>query len=207
MANCCYVAYVCVGNPKRLTELKEVLDFLHQQGNDDLVYVVEHIRFRLDNETNKIIDERFSESSLPLLRGKIEYIGDVKSDNTLTISMTTAWNELSEFRYFLEMVYNIKIYYLEEEFSTDSFYTNDIFGYYFYDKFAIFFEGGEKTDYYFYRNVNELMFGLEELTGNIFNKSEDLDGVKEFIEEYNNDEVNQDMYYSITLHELTFVDD
>lgn len=199
MANRCYVVYKCFGHTNDIIELKQILDKLENGGHG---YTIDDAIQGIIKAKNLEYDSSFD------CRGIVEHVSINEKERYLAIVMDTAWCEQFGFRKFLEEIYkNMKVYYLEEEFCTDLYYTNDPFYHYFPDRYAIFFEGGEKTGYYYYKDIDSLIFGLEELTEIEFTKSRDIKGIEEFIEDYNNDEVNQDLYYSLTLHELTYVFD
>ena len=194
MSNKCYVVYKCFGHTKDVIDLAQNLGKVDKSG-----LLIEDAVQHLANTKNVKFESSY-------LVGRIKEVELNLAERYVTIVMVTKWCEETDFRYFLQSIYkNMKVYYLEEDFSEDLYYTNDLFFHYFPERYALLFSSGINMGLYYYKNLQELINGIEKLTGITYKKSINIDDVNKFIEEYNNDnEVNSDQYSGLELHELTY---
>ena len=134
-------------------------------------------------------------------RGEVTGFELVEQD-ILEIDYEGAWNEKSEFRHFLESVFEgINILYYVEEIGCEIFATNDLEGSSFPEKYVIVTEECE----YSYETILE----VADLVSDIIGKKVpyDWNEIEKAAEEYNEqmDEEFEERY--IYLHEVQYIDD
>lgn len=124
MPNWCDTIYKCVGDKNQLTELNELLESHHGTWIDSFL------------ESMGVDLESLKKQGLRC-RGTIESF-EYNGDNLLTIYQQTAWCEQEGFRISIEERFpGIKVYFMEEEPGCDVYYTNDLTGEFFSDRFVL----------------------------------------------------------------------
>lgn len=190
MPNWCDTTYKCVGDPKEVRELHEVLERMnnrkepiHPNGFGNLWLGELVIELGFDCEKYRC-------------RGEITYYD--YDEGMLTICQMTAWCEQEGVREAIQTKFpSIKVYYMEEEPGCDVFYTNDLSGDFFPEKYLL---DGE--------NVYEYFETLEDVCEYVNNKfglttTPVLQDIEMQIEAYQED--NNIDY--LNLHEFKYVED
>ena len=192
MPNWCDTIYKCVGDLKEVRSLYKKI-----KAND------KRKTPRIKNGFGKlwlgcIIDALGEDWEKFRCRGEI--IDYQLDGNILTIYQDTAWCEQDGFRKCIEKKYpSIKVYYREEEPGCDVFYTNDVNGNYFPDRY--FLDSYDKLLYY--KTIEEAAKSVSGIVGHKVEPTvKDVDDALEYYLEEHEDE---DIFYSF--HEFTVVDD
>ncbi|MDR3821180.1 MAG: hypothetical protein Q3Y16_07885 [Bacteroides sp.] len=192
MPNWCNCTYKCVG------ELKEVKS-LHK----NLKYI--------DKRKTSILKNGFGKWWLGNLVTKLggdwekyrcrgEITGYELNDNVLTIHQSTAWCEQEGVREIIEEKFPfIKVYYREEESGCGVFYTNDVAGEYFPERYYLD-SCGDDSEYF--RTIEA---ATEYISGIVGKKVEpEKNAIEEALNEYMEEKGDDDVWYSF--HEFTVVE-
>lgn len=124
-----------------------------------------------------------------------------KEKNTLTFTTETAWQEMKEWRRFIESCYKtIKILYVTEEPGMGIYKTNDLNEIFFKAKFVL--DYGEDVEYF--ETLDQAIVFIEELTG-ITIEEKTVNGIQGKLDEYVEENDEEDLFYSF--HEFEQVDD
>lgn len=124
-----------------------------------------------------------------------------KEKNTLTFTTETAWQEMKEWRKFIESCYKtIKILYVTEEPGMGIYKTNDLDEIFFKAKFVL--DYGEDVEYF--ETLDQAIVFIEELTG-ITIEEKTVNGIQGKLDEYVEENDEEDLFYSF--HEFEQVDD
>lgn len=124
-----------------------------------------------------------------------------KEKNTLTFTTETAWQEMKEWRRFIESCYKtIKILYVTEEPGMGIYKTNDLDEIFFKAKFVL--DYGEDVEYF--ETLDQAIVFIEELTG-ITIEEKTVNGIQGKLDEYVEENDEEDLFYSF--HEFEQVDD
>ncbi|MBO7428119.1 MAG: hypothetical protein J6T28_09085 [Paludibacteraceae bacterium] len=186
MANTCSTTYICVGDPKEVSELHQLLE---ANGDTTIYSLLESMGVDFD-----YLDKRGLRT-----RGTITYF-DYDGEGKLTIDQDTAWCEQEGFRISIEKKYpSIKVYYREEEPGCDVFFTNDMTGDYFPERFLL-----DSDDVYeYFSNAKDACDYLRDKFG-INASGETEEEIQAAIDEYA-EEQGEDFWMNI--HEFKYVED
>lgn len=193
MPNWCDTTYKVVGDPKEVRELHEILERMssrkdpkHPNGFGSLWL------------SELVIELGFDWEKLRC-RGQItDYSYD--GEGFLTIYQCTAWCEQEGVRQAIEQKFSsIKVYFKEEEPGCDVYYTNDLSGNWFPEKYLL--DGEDVWEYF------EDLEGLSEYVNRMYGLTTraDLEDIQEQLEEYV--ECYDDDDFWLNLHEFKFVDE
>jgi hypothetical protein len=124
-----------------------------------------------------------------------------KERNALTFTTETAWQEMNEWRRFIESCYKtIKILYVTEEPGCGIYQTNDKEGIFFKSKYIL--DYGEDVEYF--ETLNQAIDFIEKLT-EISIEEKTVNGIQKELDAYAEENEDEDLYYSF--HEFEKVDD
>mgnify|MGYP002524037035 CR=1 FL=1 len=183
MANLCSTIYKCVGDEKELSELYNLIKKSCESGNISIYSILKEMGFDHDNLG---------------CRGDIIYYDF--SDNILTIDQSTAWCEQEDFRICIESKYpDVKVFYEEEEPGCDVYYTNDMTGDYFPERFLL---DGEDVHEYFSNAKDAIDYLRDEFGINASGETEEE--IQAAIDEYA-EEQGDDFWMNI--HEFKYVEE
>lgn len=194
MPNWCDTTYKCVGNPKEVRKLYDVI-----KAND------KRTEPRVNNGFGTlwlgcIIDQLGEDWEQFRCRGEITWYELNDKGNILTICQNTAWCEQEGFRKCIEKVFpSIKVFYREEEPGCEVFCTNDAKAKFFPDRYLLdcydnpmYFETlGEAAEY-----VMDIVGHQVEAT---------TKAIDEALDEYVEEHEDEDVFYSF--HEFKIVTD
>ncbi len=194
MPNWCFCSYVVTGDSKQvrklyntMTELQEMSGYGYTEngfGNTWMGNLVEKLGC-----SYKDVYCRGAWSDLYLT-----------NEGNLTFSAETAWDEMSEWRHFVEASFpGIKIYFLAEELSMGIYKTNDKAHKFFEDSCVI----STDDDTYYPDTLDEVFEIVSEITGRPESSLETYDDCLNAVKAYND---NGDDHY-IEIVELSVVDD
>lgn len=123
------------------------------------------------------------------------------ADDHVSIERETAWDEMPEFRHFLEQQYpGSKIYYCVEECGNEVYATNDAEGEYFKDRYCLdSYDGLE-----YFETIEEAAKYIGEIIGKDLEPdfAEIENAIDDYMEEHDNDEK-----YWMSLHRFEVIDD
>lgn len=191
MPNWASVTYKCVGAAKEVTELNTILERMnsrkepkHPNGFGNLWLGELVIELGLDWEKLRC-------------RGEItDYNCD---EECVTIYQQTAWCEQEGVRQAIETKFpSIKVYFLEEEPGCEVYYTNDINGDWFSERFLL--DGEEVWEYF--ETIEEVSEYVNQTYG--LTTKADLEDIQMQLEEYVEGYDDDDFY--LKLHEFKCVD-
>lgn len=195
MPNWCSTDYYVLGSRKEIMDLSKRME-------------------RLENRKKSLINNGFGNTWLGNLvnnlggdwenvycRGEWMCREWNKEKNTLTFTTETAWQEMKEWRKFIESCYKtIKILYVTEEPGMGIYKTNDLDEIFFKAKFVL--DYGEDVEYF--ETLDQAMVFIEELTG-ITIEEKTVNGIQGKLDEYVEENDEEDLFYSF--HEFEQVDD
>ena len=119
--------------------------------------------------------------------------------NVLTLWQNTAWCEQEGFRECIEKKFpSIKVYYREEEPGCDVFYTNDVNGDYFPDRY--FLDNYDEPLYF--ETIVEAAKSVSGIVGHEVEPT--VKAIDEALEDYMKEHEDEDLFYSF--HEFTVVE-
>lgn len=192
MPNWCSTTYKCVGDPKEVRALHEILERMdsrmepkHPNGFGTLW--LGELVIELGQDWEKL-----------RCRGKItDYEHD---EGCLTIYQSTAWCEQEGVREAIETKFpNIKVYYLEEEPGCEVYYTNDLSGDWFPEKYLL---DGEEVNEYF-ESIDEVSEYVNRMYG--LTTTADFKDIRSQLKEYVNG-CGDDGFF-LNLHEFKYMED
>lgn len=195
MPNWCSTDYYVLGSRKEIMDLSKRME-------------------RLENRKKSLINNGFGNTWLGNLVNNLggdwenvycrgEWMGREwnKEKNTLTFTTETAWQEMKEWRRFIESCYKtIKILYVTEEPGMGIYKTNDLDEIFFKAKFVL--DYGEDVEYF--ETLDQAIVFIEELTG-ITIEEKTVNGIQGKMDEYVEENDEEDLFYSF--HEFEQVDD
>nr|DAT67194.1 MAG TPA: Ferredoxin-like domain in Api92-like protein [Caudoviricetes sp.] len=195
MPNWCSTDYYVLGSRKEIMDLSKRME-------------------RLENRKKSLINNGFGNTWLGNLvnnlggdwenvycRGEWMCREWNKEKNTLTFTTETAWQEMKEWRRFIESCYKtIKILYVTEEPGMGIYKTNDLDEIFFKAKFVL--DYGEDVEYF--ETLDQAIVFIEELTG-ITIEEKTVNGIQGKLDEYVEENDEEDLFYSF--HEFEQVDD
>jgi hypothetical protein len=195
MPNWCSTDYYVLGSRKEIMDLSKRME-------------------RLENRKKSLINNGFGNTWLGNLvnnlggdwenvycRGEWMCREWNKEKNTLTFTTETAWQEMKEWRKFIESCYKtIKILYVTEEPGMGIYKTNDLNEIFFKAKFVL--DYGEDIEYF--ETLDQAIVFIEELTG-ITIEEKTVNGIQGKLDEYVEENDEEDLFYSF--HEFEQVDD
>ncbi len=195
MPNWCSTDYYVLGSRKEIMDLSKRME-------------------RLENRKKSLINNGFGNTWLGNLvnnlggdwenvycRGEWMCREWNKEKNTLTFTTETAWQEMKEWRKFIESCYKtIKILYVTEEPGMGIYKTNDLDEIFFKAKFVL--DYGEDVEYF--ETLDQAIVFIEELTG-ITIEEKTINGIQGKLDEYVEENDEEDLFYSF--HEFEQVDD
>lgn len=195
MPNWCSTDYYVLGSRKEIMDLSKRME-------------------RLENRKKSLINNGFGNTWLGNLvnnlggdwenvycRGEWMCREWNKEKNTLTFTTETAWQEMKEWRRFIESCYKtIKILYVTEEPGMGIYKTNDLDEIFFKAKFVL--DYGEDVEYF--ETLDQAIVFIEELTG-ITIEEKTVNGIQGKLDEYVEENDKEDLFYSF--HEFEQVDD
>lgn len=195
MPNWCSTDYYVLGSRKEIMDLSKRME-------------------RLENRKKSLINNGFGNTWLGNLvnnlggdwenvycRGEWMCREWNKEKNTLTFTTETAWQEMKEWRRFIESCYKtIKILYVTEEPGMGIYKTNDLNEIFFKAKFVL--DYGEDVEYF--ETLDQAIVFIEELTG-ITIEEKTVNGIQGKLDEYVEENDEEDLFYSF--HEFEQVDD
>lgn len=195
MPNWCSTDYYVLGSRKEIMDLSKRME-------------------RLENRKKSLINNGFGNTWLGNLvnnlggdwenvycRGEWMCREWNKEKNTLTFTTETAWQEMKEWRRFIESCYKtIKILYVTEEPGMGIYKTNDLNEIFFKAKFVL--DYGEDVEYF--ETLDQAIVFIEELTG-ITIEEKTVNGIQGKLDEYVEENDEEDLSYSF--HEFEQVDD
>lgn len=133
------------------------------------------------------------------LRCRGEIIDYQLEGNVLTLWQNTAWCEQEGFRECIEKKFpSIKVYYREEEPGCDVFYTNDVNGDYFPDRY--FLDNYDEPLYF--ETIEEAAKSVSGIVGHEVEPT--VKAIDEALEDYMEEHEDEDLFYSF--HEFTVVE-
>lgn len=195
MPNWCSTDYYVLGSRKEIMDLSKRME-------------------RLENRKKSLINNGFGNTWLGNLvnnlggdwenvycRGEWMCREWNKEKNTLTFTTETAWQEMKEWRKFIESCYKtIKILYVTEEPGMGIYKTNDLDEIFFKAKFVL--DYGEDVEYF--ETLDQAIVFIEELTG-ITIEEKTVNGIQGKLDEYVEENDKEDLFYSF--HEFEQVND
>lgn len=195
MPNWCSTDYYVLGSRKEIMDLSKRME-------------------RLENRKKSLINNGFGNTWLGNLvnnlggdwenvycRGEWMCREWNKEKNTLTFTTETAWQEMKEWRKFIESCYKtIKILYVTEEPGMGIYKTNDLNEIFFKAKFVL--DYGEDIEYF--ETLDQAIVFIEELTG-ITIEEKTVNGIQGKLDEYVEENDEEDLFYSF--HEFEQVND
>lgn len=186
MANTCSTNYICVGDPKEVGELHNLLK---ANGNSSICSMLESMGVDLDELGKKGLR----------CRGEIIYF-DYDGDRILSIDQDTAWCEQEGFRKSIEAKFpSIKVFFREEEPGCDVYYTNDMTGEYYPERFLL--DGDNVYEYFTNaKEVTDYLLDKFGITANGETEEEIQEAIDEYVEEQGED-------FWMNIHEFKYVED
>lgn len=123
-----------------------------------------------------------------------------KERNALTFTTETAWQEMNEWRRFIESCYKtIKILYVTEEPGCGIYQTNDKEGIFFKSKYIL--DYGEDVEYF--ENMDQAVSFIKNLIS-VKIEEKTVNGIQKELDAYSEENDAEDLYYSF--HEFEKVD-
>lgn len=154
MSNTCFSTYKVTGDRNEVYNLYETIKKL-----DDLdIPLVKNNWYHSKLWLGCLVKALKGDPNKIYCRGTItsyEFDNDV-----LTIITETAWEEMAKTRHFIETCFpKIKIFYMEEEYGCERFYTNDADGQFFKERY--FLDACDKSTYF--ETLNEASIYVENI--------------------------------------------
>ena len=194
MPNWCSTIYVCIGDPKKVRKLYDVIDANMNRTEP-----------RVKNGFGPlwigcIIDQLGEDWQKYPCRGEITGYELNDKGNILTIYQETAWCEQEGFRQCIEKVFpGMKVYYREEEPGCDVYYTNDAKGKYFPERY--FLDSYDEPLYF--ETIGEAAECVSDIVGHPVEAN--IKAIDEALDEYVEEHEDEDVFYSF--HEFKIVTD
>lgn len=95
----------------------------------------------------------------------LDYPDQPVSDGVLSFSVMSAWSEMEEWRHFVERKFDVKVYYLAEEFGAWVFQTNDREHRFFSDEYYFSTDFAESSESDYYSSLEALIASVQNVTG------------------------------------------
>lgn len=192
MPNWADTTYKCVGDLKEVRELHEILEKMnnrkepkHPNGFGNLWL------------GELVIELGYDWEKYPC-RGEITYYEH--DEGMLTINQYTAWCEQEGVREAIQTKFpSIKVYYMEEEPGCDVYYTNDLSGDFFPEKYLL---DGEDV-YEYFETLEDVSKFVNDRFG--LTTTPDLEEIERQLNEYVDGYEDSDFY--LNLHEFKYVED
>lgn len=195
MPNWCSTDYYVVGSKKEVLDLNKKME-------------------RLENRKKSLVKNSFGNTWLGNLvkslggdwekvycRGEWMCREYNKEKNTLTFTTETAWQEMNEWRKFIESYYTtIKFLYVTEESGMGIYKTNDKDGVFFKDRYIL--DYGEDIEYF--ETIDQVVKFTEEFIG-VKIKDKTINDIQRTIDDFFVKSNEKDLYFSF--HEFEEVDD
>ncbi|MBQ4391916.1 MAG: hypothetical protein II826_02255 [Prevotella sp.] len=141
MSNICFTTYKVIGSKNSVAKLYEIIKTLDSRKTP----LLENNWYNPKLWLGCLVKELGGKPDKVYCRGTITYYE--MDNNVLTINTETAWREMRETRYFIEACFpGLKIYYRAEEEGEEQFYTNDVCGLFFKERFYL--EGIDVNKYF-----------------------------------------------------------
>lgn len=86
-------------------------------------------------------------------------------DGVLSFSVVSAWSEMSEWRHFLEKRFDVKVFFLSEEFGSLVFESNDSAHRFFEDEYYFNIDSTESSESDYYTSLDALVADVQKVTG------------------------------------------
>lgn len=185
MPNWCCTTYKCVGEPKEVGALNDILKYM--DGMDKPLLPSDFGTMWLGNLVH-ILGESWEKVGC---RGSVT--GFRMEEGVLVIDMETAWGELSDVRHLIERKYpSVKVYYQAEEPGCDYFYMNDRSGEYFPDKYYIEHDDGCG----YFETFEDVLKYVSGVIGKV--KSKNLEALQKEVDEWlSKNKKPDDRYFNI----------
>lgn len=192
MANSAEVTYKCVGDKKQIRALYNTLD-------------------NLNNRNTPVVDNGWGLLWLGCVITKLggnwkDYscrgvIVDFYMDgDVLVIDQETAWDEQTEFRFFLNDTYpDIEIYYREEEPGCELYATNDSSGIYFPDRYYLDCCGNGESEYY--ETIEPAAKDVQDIVEHPVEPT--VEAIQKALEDYVKEHEDEDLYYAFHEYQIT----
>lgn len=195
MPNWSTTDYFVIGSPKEIMDLNKKME-------------------KLENRKKSLVKNGFGNTWLGNL---VQYLGGDwekvycrgewmcrnydKERNALTFTTETAWQEMNEWRRFIESCYKtIKILYVTEEPGCGIYQTNDKEGIFFKSKYIL--DYGEDVEYF--ENMDQSVSFIKNLIS-VKIEEKTVNGIQKELDTYAEENEDEDLYYSF--HEFEKVDD
>ena len=194
MPNWCDTTYKCVGNPKEVRKLYDVIDANCKRKEP-----------RVKNGFGPlwlgcIIDELGGDWEQIRCRGTITWYELNEKGNILTIYQDTAWCEQEGFRQCIEKVFpSIKVYFREEEPGCDVYYTNDTNRKYFPERYLL----DSYDEPLYFETIGEAAECVSDIVGHPVEAT--IKAIDEALDEYMEEHEDDEIFYSF--HEFKIVTD
>lgn len=194
MPNWSTTDYFVIGSPKEIMDLNKKME-------------------KLENRKKSMVKNGFGNTWLGNL---VQYLGGDwekvycrgewmcrnydKERNALTFTTETAWQEMNEWRRFIESCYKtIKILYVTEEPGCGIYQTNDKEGIFFKSKYIL--DYGEDVEYF--ENMDQAVSFIKNLIS-VKIEEKTVNGIQKELDAYAEENDAEDLYYSF--HEFEKVD-
>ena len=194
MPNWSTTDYFVIGSPKEIMDLNKKME-------------------KLENRKKSLVKNGFGNTWLGNL---VQYLGGDwekvycrgewmcrnydKERNALTFTTETAWQEMNEWRRFIESCYKtIKILYVTEEPGCGIYQTNDKEGIFFKSKYIL--DYGEDVEYF--ENMDQSVSFIKNLIS-VKIEEKTVNGIQKELDTYAEENEDEDLYYSF--HEFEKVD-
>lgn len=151
MANWCNTSYRITGRPEHVVRLTCVFKELNALGKHNLEDLIDY-----ENEPLNHINCRgewfFEDEDEPIV------------DGVLWIQTSTAWHEMADWRQFIESHFDVKVYFLSEEFGMRLFETNDQEHLFFSDRFYFYVDRIDRPENAYYETLESLIESVQDVT-------------------------------------------
>lgn len=162
MANLCNTVYKVTGKAEHVERLANTMKELEAMPNPGLV----NNGFGSTWLGNLIAKEGGDPDTISC-RG--EWMFDKPDqpivDGVLSFTVVSAWSEMSEWRHFVEQRFDVKIFFLSEEFGSLVFETNDSGHCFFEDEYYFSTDFVESSESDYYQSLEALIASVQEVTG------------------------------------------
>lgn len=192
MPNWCDCTYKCVGDLKEVRSLYKALKYIDKRKTSTIKngfgkWWLGNLVVKLGGNWEKY-----------RCRGEITYYE--LDGNVLTICQSTAWCEQERVRRIIEEKFpSIKVYYREEESGCGVFYTNDVAGEHFPERYYLD-SCGDDSEYF--RTIEEAAEYASGIVGLIVDP--EVGAIEKALEEYMEQQDDDDIWYSF--HEFVVVE-
>ena len=187
MSNICFTTYKVVGSKNSITKFYETIKKLDSRKTP----LIENDWYNPKLWLGCLVKVLGGDPDKVYCRGTITYYE--MEGKVLTIATETSWREMCETRHFIEKCFpDLKIFYREEEEGGERFYTNDVDGVYFKERYYL--EGSNDIKYF--ETIIEVAEYVKKIIGhNVDNTFNSI--VKALTAYVNKNETDEDMYYNL----------